>query len=102
MPTLFEYFGIILKFFSKEHLPIHVHAYYSDKYAMRVELHFKGDKITERVFKSVKGYEVFPPAQMRDLKALVDKYQYQIAEDWITFVIKNKKVKKTVITRKIK
>lgn len=102
MPTIFEYFGIILKFFSKEHLPIHVHAFYGDNYAMKVEFTFKGQKIVKREYKGVKGYRHFPPAQMRDLKALIDKYQYEIANDWITFVIKNQRVVKKTITRKIK
>lgn len=102
MPTIYEYFGIILKFFSKEHLPIHVHAYYGNNYSMKVEFYFKGDVIVKREYKGVKGYRHFPPAQMKDLKTLIEKYQYQIANDWITFVIKNKRVSKKVITRKIK
>lgn len=102
MPTLFEYFGIILKFFSKEHLPIHVHAYYGDNYAMKVEFTCKGNKIVSKEFKGVRGYQHFPPAQMRDLKKLIAKYEYEIVNDWITFVIKNQKVSKRIITRKIK
>jgi hypothetical protein len=54
MPTIFEYFGIILKFFSREHLPIHVHAFYGDGYAMKVEFTFKGQKIVKREYKGVR------------------------------------------------
>lgn len=48
MPTIFEYFGIILNFFSREHLPIHVHAYYGERYAMKVEFYKKGNIIVKR------------------------------------------------------
>jgi hypothetical protein len=39
---------------------------------------------------------------MRDLKKLIERYQYEIVNDWITFVIKNQRVTKKVIRRKIK
>lgn len=102
MPTIYEYFGIILKFFSKEHLPIHVHAYYGENYAMKIEFYFKGEKIVRKVYKELKGFQKFPPSQMRDLKALINKYEYQICKDFINFVIKNQRVSKTTITRRIK
>ena len=97
----FEYFGIILKFLSKE-LPIHIYAFYGDSYAMKVEFTFKGNKIVKVEYKGVDGFRHFTPEQMSDLKALIDKYQYEIANDWITFVIKNQRVPKRVITSKIK
>ncbi|MBE2188365.1 MAG: DUF4160 domain-containing protein [Candidatus Kapabacteria bacterium] len=102
MPTIYEYFGIILKFFSKEHLPPHVHAFYSNNYGMRVEFFNKGNKIDKITIKQLKGYKKFPPAQMRDLKKLVNRYQYEIVNDFITFAIKNQRVTKKVIRRKIK
>ncbi len=30
MPKLFEYLGLILRFFSNEHEPIHIHAFYKE------------------------------------------------------------------------
>lgn len=30
MPTIYEYFGIVFKFFSDEHEPIHVHVQHND------------------------------------------------------------------------
>lgn len=102
MPTIFEYLGLILKFYSKEHLPIHVHAFYGDRCAMKVEFFLKGEKITRKTYKGVKGYRHLPPAQMRDLRALINKYEYQIVDAWITFVVKNERITNHKITRKIK
>jgi hypothetical protein len=50
----------------------------------------------------VKGFYKFPAAQLRDLKALINKYEYEIVDSWITFVINNQKVTKKTITRRIK
>jgi hypothetical protein len=38
MPRLYEYFGIIVHFFSREHEPIHVHGKYQDR-EMKAEIH---------------------------------------------------------------
>lgn len=102
MPIIFEYFGIKILFWSLEHDPIHVHAFYGTRFGMRVEFVLKGNKVVKREIKGLKGYHHFPPAQMRDLKKLLDKHQDDMAEKWITFVIRNIPVKRTVITRRIK
>jgi hypothetical protein len=102
MPVIFEYFGIILQFFSNEHLPIHVHAYYGSQYAMKVEFYLSGDVIESIEYKGVRGYKHFPPAQIRDLKKLVETYQYEIVNDWLTFILRNQRVKKKTITKKLK
>jgi hypothetical protein len=101
MPIIYEYLGIKLKFWANEHYPIHVHAFYAGQYSMKVEFFLKANKITKTVYKTAKGYKRFPSSQMKDLKDLIEKYQYQIVEDWITFVIRNKKVSKRVIRKRI-
>ena len=102
MPTLFEYFGIILKFFSNEHLPIHVHAYYGEKYGMKVEFLFQGDDIVNIKYKTLQGFLPFPPAQMKDLKVLSERKCYAIAALWIDYMVKHKKIKTHKITKKIR
>lgn len=37
MPKLFEYLGLILRFYSSEHEPIHVHAFYKE-YQLKLNL----------------------------------------------------------------
>jgi len=55
MPTIIEYFGIIIKFFSNEHLPVHVHAFYGSNMAMKVEFFLQDDKIVKKNFKGGSG-----------------------------------------------
>ena len=100
-PKIFEYRGITLSFFSNEHLPAHVHAIYAGECGMKVEFYLKGDKIVRKDYSVLKGYEAFPPAQMKDLKKLINKYEYDIVDDFINFAFKNLKVKTRIITRKI-
>ena len=102
MPTIFEYMGIILKFFSKEHLPIHVHAYYGKDYGMRVEFTLRGNEIVKKDYSVLKGYKHFPPAQSKDLKDLINKYEKEITKDWVNFAVKYMKIKKKTIRTKIK
>lgn len=101
MPVIFEYMGILLSFFSKEHTPIHVHALYGGVYGMRVEFEVHGKNIKVS-YKKLKGLKEFPPAQVRDLTKLIDKYKQEIVNDWIDFAVKNVRLKRKVIRTKIK
>jgi hypothetical protein len=98
MPTLYEYFGIVIKFFSNEHWPIHVHAFYGDKYACKVEFDVKRNT---NEFRKVRGYKMLPHAQMHDLKKLINVYQYDIIQSWINFVVLNQRIRKQRITKRI-
>ena len=98
MPTLYEYFGIMVKFFSNEHWPIHVHAFYGDEFACKVEFDVK--KKTH-CFRKVRGYKILPNAQMHDLKKLINTYQSDIIQSWINFVVLNKRIPKQRITKRI-
>lgn len=102
MPTIFEYFGIILKFYSNEHDPIHVHALYGKEYEMKVEFYLKKGEVDKIEYKKIKGRKEFPATQLKDLKDLVNKYQKEIVEDWINYVVKKRKVERVKVTKKIK
>lgn len=54
MPKLYEYLGIVVRFFSDEHEPIHIHAFYGE-YQLKVELIIKSGKIVSINYKNVKG-----------------------------------------------
>ena len=73
-----------------------------DKYRMKVEFLKQGEKIVKIEYKIIKGFKAFPPAQMDDLKTLINKYQYDIVNDWITFIINHSRVQKRKITVKIR
>lgn len=54
MPKLFEYFGLIILFYSNEHDPIHVHGKFQDKES-KAEIEIINGKIVKISFKNVKG-----------------------------------------------
>ena len=46
MPKLYEYFGLIVLFYSNEHEPIHVHGKYQEKES-KAEIIFENGKFVE-------------------------------------------------------
>ncbi|MCD6346636.1 MAG: DUF4160 domain-containing protein, partial [Bacteroidales bacterium] len=46
MPKLYEYFGLIVLFYSSEHEPIHVHCKYQEKES-KAEIIYKNGKFVE-------------------------------------------------------
>ena len=54
MPKIFEYLRIIVMFYSNEHEPIHVHGKYQG-FESKAEFIIEDGKITDIVFKNVKG-----------------------------------------------
>ena len=53
MPKLFEYFGLIVLFYSNEHDPIHVHGLYRGRES-RAELILREGKVVRIRFVSVR------------------------------------------------
>ena len=100
-PKLFVYNGIELLFFSNDHLPVHVHAIYEKTYGMKVEFTKKNNKIIKIEYKKLKGFKEFKPAQMKDLKKLINKHAEQITADWIDYFAQGSKIKTRIITKKI-
>lgn len=48
------------------------------------------------------GYKEFDPAQMRDLKKLIEKYKYDMVDDCVDYFVKNSRVTLKKINRKLK
>lgn len=64
MPKLYEYFGLIFLFYSKEHEPIYVHGKFQDKES-KAERLFENGKFKEIVIKEVAGKEPLDVQNMR-------------------------------------
>lgn len=54
MPKLYEYFGLIILFYSNEHEPIHVHGKYQSEES-KAELIFEDGKFVEVKISPVRG-----------------------------------------------
>jgi len=99
MPTIFEYLGIFIRFYSDDHEPIHIHALYQDA-VVKVSFYIKNGVISKITYSAVKGE--FSTSKMKDLKDFIEIYKYQIILKWNEFYAWNKKIKKQSITKKVK
>lgn len=73
MPKLYEYFGIIVLFYSNEHSPIHVHGKYQNT-ERKAELLIINGKISKIRYLSVKGKKKRPKDKLNAFRKLVNKY----------------------------
>lgn len=101
MPKLYEYFGLIILFYSREHEPIHVHCKYQGKES-KAEIIFEDGIFVEiKVFK-VKGKEPLDKQNLKRFKLLVETYRDDIVRKWVDFFVYNKVIETEKITKKLK
>ncbi len=99
MPVLYEYFGLVIHFYSNEHDPIHVHIEYGDCVSI-AELVFDEDANLVIRWRDDKG-KPLPPAQLRKAVKLLEAKKKDIVRKWVNFFVYHKGVKKQTITRKV-
>ncbi len=100
MPKLYEYFGLIFLFYSKEHDPIHVHGKYQNKES-KAEIIFDNGKFREIIIKEVPGKEPLDPRNLKKFKTIVELYRDDIVHKWIDFFVYNIEIVPEKITKKI-
>ena len=100
MPKLYEYFGLIILFYSNEHEPIHVHGKYRGNES-KAEIIFMNGKFVEIKISSVKGKKPLDSKQEKKLRQLVEKYRDDIVRKWVDFFVYNRKVDVEKITTKL-
>jgi hypothetical protein len=100
MPKLFEYFGLIVLFYSNEHDPIHVHGLYRGMES-RAELILQDGKVVNIRYSHVKGRKPLGPRQLRDFRRIVERFQDDIVCKWIEFFVLHKRVESKVIARRL-
>ena len=100
MPKLYEYFGLIVLFYSNEHQPIHVHGKFQDK-ENKAEFVIIDGKIVEIKYSPVRGKDPLNKNEMKKFKAIVEKFKDDIVQKWIDFFILNREIKPEKITQKI-
>jgi len=100
MPKLYEYFGLIILFYSNEHEPIHVHGKYQGRES-KAEIIFVDGKSKEVKISDVKGKTPLDPKNQKKLKILTEAYRDDIVRKWIDFFIYHKKIEAEIITKRI-
>ncbi|MGH7977611.1 MAG: DUF4160 domain-containing protein [Limisphaerales bacterium] len=101
MPKLYEYFGLVVFFYTNEHQPIHAHGEFQNGHA-KAEIFLKEGKIVKIVFSNVGGKPPLPGNKMKDFRALVRAKADDIVRRWIEYFVFKKHNKPEIITRKLK
>ncbi|VAX37270.1 hypothetical protein MNBD_UNCLBAC01-396 [hydrothermal vent metagenome] len=100
MPKIYEYFGLIILFYSNEHEPIHVHGKYQNKES-KAEFILNNGKIIEIRFTRVRGKNPLTQTQEKKFKVLIAHYKKEIVQKWIDYFVLHKPIKSEKITKKI-
>lgn len=101
MPKLYEYFGIIIYFFSREHEPIHVHGQYQDR-QMKAEIYVDKGQIVEIRIKPVSRKKPLQEPQLSDFEIVVHHYAEDIVRKWADYFLFGKRIVCKQIKRRIK
>ncbi len=100
MPKLYEYFGLVILFYSNEHEPIHVHCKYQDKES-KAEIIFENGKFLKIKIKDVPGKEPLDSKNLKKFMKIVEIYRDDIVRKWIDFFVYNVEITCEKITKRI-
>jgi len=100
MPKLYEYFGLVILFYSGEHEPIHVHGKYQGKES-KAEMILEDGKFKQIRILNVKGKRPLEIKELKRFEKLVETYKNDIVKKWVDFFVFNKEIKSEKITKKI-
>jgi hypothetical protein len=100
MPKLYEYFGLIILFYSNEHDPIHVHCKYQDRES-KAEIIFENGKFKKVFIQEVKGKKPLSSSELKKFEKIVERFRDDIVHKWVDFFVYNKEVVCEKITKKI-
>ncbi len=101
MPKIFEYFGIIIMFYSNEHEPIHVHGKYQG-FESKADFMIEDGKVINIQIKEVKGKRPLPTKELKDFKNFVEKFKIEIVQKWVDYFIYHKSITCVKIEKKVK
>jgi hypothetical protein len=101
MPTLYEYLGILVYFYSNEHEPIHVHGKHAGRES-RADIIVRNGRIIGIEFGNVAGKRPLTGQKLKDFEILVNAKANEIVQRWTDFFVHNVRSKPEIINRKIK
>ena len=102
MPKLYEYFGLLILFYSNEHEPIHVHGVDADGRELKAEIIVENGKVKKICFVAVGHVPPLTGSRLKDFKTLVKVRAEDIVQKWIDFFVFKKHLKMVRITKRVK
>ena len=101
MPKLYEYFGLIVMFYSNEHEPVHVHGKFQGRES-RAEIILINGLVQEIRYTSVTGRVPLDTTELRFFQEIVSVKADEIVTKWIDFFVLHKSIASERITRRLK
>lgn len=101
MPKLYEYFGLIILFYSNEHEPIHVHGKYQGTES-KAEFIIDNGQVVEIRYSAVRGKKSLDEHQLKNFKTLVEHYSEEIVQKWIDYFVLHRPISPKKITQRIR
>jgi len=101
MPKIYEYLGFIFFFFSNEHEPIHVHVIKSGRQTV-FELILSDGNLVEIHRRKESGYEMLDEGDAIQAEKFINAYYKNIIDKWMNFFVLKKRVRCTLVTKRIK
>ena len=101
MPKIYEYLGFIFFFFSNEHEPIHVHVIKSGRQTV-FELILSDGNLIEIRRRKESGYEMLDEGEVIQAEKFIKAYYRNIIDKWMNFFVLKKRIRCTLVTKKVK
>ncbi len=99
-PKLYEYFGLVIFFYSNEHESIHVHAR-SGEAESKAEFFIEEGQITEVRLTAVGNKPPLAGRDLQNFKDLLFVYAYEIVRKWVDYFVYHKRISPITITRRL-
>jgi hypothetical protein len=100
MPKIFEYLSYIIRFYTNDHLPIHVNVQIEDRES-KAEFLFLEDEL-KILFKRVKGKQPLTLAEAKEVSVFLKSNVNEVIEKWNKVFILNQKVDCKKVNVKLK
>ncbi len=100
MPKLYEYFGIVVLFYSNEHEPVHVHGRRQGRES-RAQFVIENGRVVRIEYQSVRGRRPLAPADLKHFQTLVEHYADEIVQKWIDYFVLHRPIQPQKITQRI-
>jgi Domain of unknown function (DUF4160) len=101
MPKLYEYFGLIIMFYSNEHEPIHVHGKCQGRES-RAELIIVDGRIMTINYTASSGKAPLATNELTYFKEIVTAKADDIVKKWIDYFVLHKSIDAEQIDRRLK
>ena len=101
MPKLYEYFGLLIMFYSNEHEPVHVHGKCQGR-EMRAELILVDGAVIDIRFMSQPGRIPLAESERRYFEEIVRFKSDDIVRKWIDYFVLHKSFASELINRRLK